>query len=127
MQRPVGITIVAVVALISALFGLCWPTLVLSGSAFLGPVFGTVGFVAGIFMIIGPLLQLIFAIGALNLKTWAWYIGLISTGITVLGVVINMLGGGGVVPAIGSSLVSIAIFIYLLTPSVRQAFHVTKS
>lgn len=124
MQRPVGITIVAVVAMIGALFGLCWPILVLSGSAFLGPVFGTVGFIAGIFMIIGPLLQLIFAIGALNLKTWAWYIGLISTGITVLGVVINMLGGGGIVPAIGSSLVSIAIFIYLLTPSVRQAFQV---
>ena len=79
MNRPFGVTVIAVLLLISGLFGLCWPTLVFMGSAFLGPVFGTVGVIAGIFLIVGPLLQLIVAYGAFNLKQWAWYLGLIST------------------------------------------------
>lgn len=54
MKRPFGITVIAILALIGGLFGLCWPTLVFTGSAFLGPIFGTVGVIAGIFLIVGP-------------------------------------------------------------------------
>jgi len=122
MKRPFGITVIAILALLSGLFGLCWPTLVFTGSAFLGPVFGTVGVIAGIFLIIGPILQLVFAIGALNLRSWAWYLGLISTGITVLGVIINLFDGASFWSAIWGSTLSAIIFIYLLTPKVRQAF-----
>ena len=49
MKRPFGITVIAILALLSGLLGLCWPTLVFTGSAFLGPIFGTVGVIAGIF------------------------------------------------------------------------------
>ena len=125
MKRPFGITVIAIFALLSGLFGLCWPTLVFTGSAFLGPVFGTVGVVAGIFLIIGPVLQLIFAYGALNLRSWAWYLGLISSGLTVLGVIINLFQGASIWSAIWGSILSIVIFIYLLTANVRQAFGIT--
>lgn len=122
MKRPFGITVIAILALISGLFGLCWPTLVFTGSAFLGPVLGSIGVIAGIFLFIGPVLQLIFASGALKLHPWAWYMGLIASGVTVIGVVINIFDGGSVWSALWGSMLSVIIFIYLLTPGVRQAF-----
>ena len=122
MKRPFGVTVIAIFALIGGLFGLCWPILIFTGSAFLGPVFGTVGVLAGLFLIVGPILQLIFAFGALNLSPWAWYLGLISTGITVFGVVINVFDGASFWSAFWGSIMPIIIFIYLLTPNVRQAF-----
>lgn len=122
MKRPFGITVIAIVALFSGLFGLCWPTLVFMGSTLLGPVFGTVGVIAGIFLIIGPILQLVFSFGAFKLSSWAWYLGLISTGITVLGVIVNLFDGASFWSAIWGSILSVIIFIYLLKPNVRQAF-----
>ena len=123
MKRPFGITVIAILALFGGLFGLCWPTLVFTGSTFLGPILGTVGVFAGIFLIIGPILQLIFAYGAFKLRPWAWYLGLISSGITVLGVIINLFDGASFWSAIWGSIFPIIIFIYLLTPDVRQAFN----
>jgi len=125
MKRPFGITVIAIFALLSGLFGLCWPILAFTGSAFLGPIFGAISFFAGIFLIIGPILQLIFAYGAFNLRSWAWYLGLISTGITVVGVIINFVNGASFWSAIWGSIWSVIIFIYLLTPSVRQVFSTT--
>ena len=122
MKRPFGITVIAILALISGLFGLCWPTLAFMGSALLGGIFGTIGAFAGIFLIVGPLLQLIFAYGAFKLRSWAWYLGLIATAITVIGVIINLINGASIWSALWGSILSIIIFIYLLTPNVRGAF-----
>jgi hypothetical protein len=122
MKRPFGITVIAILALFSGLFGLCWPILVFMGSTFLGPVFGTVGVIAGIFLIVGPVLQLIFAIGAFKLQSWVWYLGLISTGITVIGVIVNLFDGASFWSAIWGSILPVIIFIYLWKPNVRQAF-----
>ena len=121
MKRPFGITVIAIFALLSGLFGLCWPILAFMGSALLGPL-AVVGIFAGIFLIVGPILQLVFAYGAFNLRSWAWYLGLISTGITVVGVIINFFNGASFWGAIWGSIWSVIIFIYLLTPNVRQAF-----
>jgi uncharacterized membrane protein HdeD (DUF308 family) len=89
IKRPFGVTLIAILALIGGLFGLCWPTLAFMGSTLLPGIFGTIGVLAGIFLIIGPILQLAFAYGAFKLRSWAWYLGLIASGITVFGVVIN--------------------------------------
>ena len=123
MKRPFGITVIAILALLGGLFGLCWPIMIFTGSTFLGPIFGTVGVIAGIFLIVGPILQLIFAYGAFKLSSWAWYLGLISTGLTVIGVVINLFDGASFWSAVWGSIWSIIIFVYLLTPGVRQAFR----
>ena len=124
MKRPFGVTVIAILALLGGLFGLCWPILAFTGSALFGGIFGTISTLAGIFLLVGPLLQLIFAFGAFGLKRWAWYLGLISSGITVLGVIINLFSGAGFFSAIWGSTVSIIIFIYLLTPKVKSAFGI---
>ena len=126
MKRPFGITVIAVLALISGSVGLCCPVLVFSGSTLLGGFLGTIGFIAGIFLVVGPALELIFAYGAFKLYRWAWYLGLISTAITVIGVVINIFQGGTIWSALGGSVLPTIIFIYLWTPNVRRAFGVSN-
>jgi len=131
MKRPFGVTVIAIFALIGGLLGLCWPILVFTGSGlletipFLGSILSSIGVIAGIFLLVGPALQLLFAFGALNLQSWAWYLGLISTGITVLGVVISLFEGSSLWSAIWGGLVPIIIFFYLLSPNVHQAFGQT--
>jgi len=122
MKRPFGVTVIAIFALIGGLLGLCLPTLGMMGSTLFGGIFGTIGIVASVFFIIGPILQLIFAFGAFGLRSWAWFLGLISTGITVLGVVINLFYGASFWSAVWGGLIPIIIFFYLLSPNVRQVF-----
>lgn len=122
MKRPFGVTVIAILALIGGLFGLCWPTLAFMGSALLPGIFGTIGVLAGIFLIIGPILQLVFSYGAFKLRSWAWYLGLIASGITVIGVVINLINGASLFSALWGSIIAIIVFIYLLMPGVRKAF-----
>ena len=122
MKRPFGVTVIAIFALIGGLLGLCLPTLGMMGSTLFGGILGSVGIIASIFFIVGPVLQLIFAFGAFGLRSWAWYLGLISTSITVLGVVVNLFDGASFWSAVWSGLIPIIIFFYLLSPNVRQAF-----
>jgi hypothetical protein len=124
MKRPFGVTLIAILALINGLFGLCWPILAFTGSALLGGIFGTIGLVAGIVLIVGPLLQLIFAFGAFGLRSWAWYLGLIATGVTVVGVIVSLFEGSSFLSATCGSVIPIIIFIYLLTPNVRNVFGI---
>ena len=70
------------------------------------------------------LLQIVFAYGAFNLRSWAWWLGIIATGLSVVGVLIAIIGSGGVAiwTAITNALVPIIIFVYLLLPDTRKAF-----
>ena len=122
MKRPFGVTVIAIFALIGGLLGLCLPSLTLMGSTLFSGILGSVGVAASIFLFVGPILQLVFAFGAFKLSSWAWVLGLISTGITVLGVVVSLFNGASFWSAIWGSIVPVIIFIYLLTPKVRQAF-----
>jgi len=122
MKRPFGVTVIAIFALIGGLLGLCLPTLGMIGSTMFGGLLGGMGVVASLFFIVGPVLQLVFAFGAFGLRSWAWILGLISAGITVLGVVINLFQGASFWSAVWGGLLPIIIFFYLLSPNVRQAF-----
>jgi hypothetical protein len=130
IQRPLGVTILAILQLIAGFLGLCFPTVLLIGGtlvAFLGPVgtfVGVLGIIGGLLMLIGPLLHLLVAYGALNLRKWAWWLGLIATGVDVLGAILNVWNGVGLVAAIIPVGFSLIVLIYLLTPGVRQAFRV---
>jgi hypothetical protein len=123
MNKPTGITVIAVFAFFGGFFGMCVPILGLVGSAQFGGFVGAIGALAGTFLLIGPLLHVIFAVGAFGLKRWAWYLGLIGSGIQVIGMILN-LGEGASFPVILSSLISVIIFVYLLTPKVREAFGI---
>lgn len=130
IQRPLGVTILAILQLIAGLLGLCFPTVLLVGGtllAFLGTVgtfVGVLGVLAGLLMLIGPLLHLIVAYGALNLRRWAWWLGILATGVDVLGAILNVWNGVGLIAAIIPVGFSLIVFVYLLTPGVRQAFKV---
>lgn len=129
-QRPLGVTLIALLSLVQGAIGLCCPLLVWTGAGlaaglggFIGISAGVVGFIIGAIMIIGPALHLIFAMGAWNLLNWAWWLGIIASGLSVLGVVLNVLNGAEILPAVIGSALSIVIFIYLLLPGTREAFQ----
>ena len=126
MKRPFGITVIAILALLSGLFGLCLPGLTLIGSTFLGPL-AVVGIFASLLLIIGPLLQFVFAYGAFKLRSWAWYLGLIASGIIIAGVIIDRTNGGSLLAAMWGGFLPIIIFGYLLTPNARKAFGIGKA
>lgn len=128
MERPTGITILAILSGISGLLGICG-ALPVFGISLLGgvvaPPVAVVGGIVGILLIIGPILQLAFAYGAWFLRPWAWMLGIIGTGISVLSTIIAIVGSAGAAlpSAITNGLLPIIIFIYLLTPDVRRAFR----
>jgi hypothetical protein len=129
-KRPLGITILAILQVIAGLWGLCVPVLVLTGStvvALVGPVgkfVGGAGICIGGLLFLGPLMHFIVAVGAWYLKKWAWWTGIIATGIDVLGAALNIWNGAGVLQAVLSVGFSLIVFIYLLVPSVRKAFRI---
>jgi hypothetical protein len=78
----------------------------------------------GLLLAAGPLLWLVVSYGAWNLRPWAWWAGMAATGITVVGVVVNIINGVGILQAMASAPLSIVIFIYLLLPDIRRVFGV---
>ena len=128
--RPTGITLIALLAGVSGFLGLCGALPVFGISALVGLIptavtaaLGLVGVVISILLIAGPLLQFAFAYGAWNLRPWAWWLGVVGTGVSVLGTLISILSGIGIVTAIFHGLLPIVIFVYLLLPGTRAAFR----
>ncbi len=133
MTRPTGITIIAILSLISGLLGLCGASPLFAAGIVgaliptgITQVVGAVLILVTALLVIGPILQIIFAYGAWNLRSWAWWLGIIATGVSVLGVVIAILGSGGaaILATVTNALLPIIIFIYLLIPDVRKSFNV---
>jgi hypothetical protein len=127
MNRPLGVTIIAILSFINGLLGLCLPGLVIIGGG-IGALFsGGLGlFVVcgGLLLAAGPLVWLLVSYGAWNLRPWAWWAGMVATGITVVGVVVNIVNGVGILQAVASAPLSIVIFIYLLLPDIRRVFGI---
>ena len=126
-ERPLGVTILAILALIGGFFGL------LGGIALLGlgglaaglgaAVDGTYAMIIGLGLLVQAVLNLAFGIGAFMLKPWAWTLGVVAQVLglllTVLNVVLLRADLGGQIVGV---LISIAILYYLFTPGVRAAF-----
>jgi hypothetical protein len=138
MQRPTGVTILAVLCFLGAAFLLMAAAFATAGGALLshmmatgpgaGLLFGLGGaLVGGVFLVIG-ILDLVVGIGFLKLQNWARILMIVFVGLSVLG------SGGGMLFLFGHFLpllmfrhiVSVAIdiwiLIYLFQPHVKQAF-----
>lgn len=127
MSRPTGVTIIAILAFISGLLGLCGALPVFGISLIAGivaPPLGVLGGLVGIFLAISPILLLIFAYGAWNLRSWAWLLGLIATGASVVSALIAVVTTGNVFALGTHGLLPIIVFVYLLVPDIRRAFRV---
>jgi uncharacterized membrane protein (DUF2068 family) len=127
VNRPLGVTIIAILAFINGVLGLCLPGLVIIGGG-LGALFsGGLGLIVvcgGLLLAAGPLVWLLVSYGAWNLRPWAWWAGMVATGITVVGVVVNIINGVGILQAVASAPLSLVIFIYLLLPDIRRVFGI---
>ena len=131
-QRPVGVTIISILAILSGAIGICW-AIILSGFAaagwMTGALFGADGLqnwgntalIGAISGVLGAVLSLVFGIGAWRLKPWAWWVGVIAMVINLVNPIISLINGD-IVPGIFGMIIPGALLIYLLIPGTRQAF-----
>jgi hypothetical protein len=129
-----GVTILAVLALIGGIFGLIGGLGLIAGGALLGGVvggsqgvaLGSLAFIFGIVTLGIAIADLAFAYGAWTLKPWAWALGIIIALASLVWIAVTGLASGDLVGTITSSIISIAIWAivlwYLNTPDVKRAF-----
>lgn len=168
VERPVGITILAVLALIGGAFALLGALGSFAGGAMVGSMgaqgsamqsamqssmanavaAGTMtaeqaaqataqaqtlttgggAAVGGLFMLIGIVLLLqgalsiAFGVGALQLKPWAWMLGIVAYGLGILVNIAQAINGSFGLGTIIGLAIGGGILYYLFTPEVRRAF-----
>lgn len=127
MQRPMGVTILAVLAAIGGvvdiLAGLVLVGLSAVTASFALPIAGLAS-VLGILLVATGILDFVFAYGAWGLKPWAWMLGIV---LMVARVVLDVLtfqssSAAGLVEGV---VISGIIIYYLYRPHVRRAFGQT--
>ena len=125
MQRPTGVTIIAVLAAIGGVFGLLASLVLLGAGAAVSTTSGLGGlvFVAGIIVLAYSVLSLVLAYGFWTLKPWAWPLGI---GVQVLGIIQAVLQFMNDTTNVVSLVISLAIagviLWYLNQPHVKAAF-----
>ena len=123
MEKPTGVTILAVLAAIGGFVGI-GAGISLIGSSVTGTGFlvGDLAIILALVTLIISGISLVFAYGAWYLMPWAWLLGVIVEGLAILVMFIGWLGAQGNFFAIISIVITGAILYYLFTPAVRQAF-----
>ena len=114
-ERPLGITIMAVLSAIGGIFGL------LAALVFFG--LGGIAFVGGLIILAYSLLSLAVAYGFWTLQPWAWPLGVGVQALGIVQAVLQFLNDGS---NFFSLLISLAIagviLWYLFQPHVKAAF-----
>jgi hypothetical protein len=134
MQRPAGVFILAVLALIGGAFSIVWAMLLMGfgglfalGGAIAGSGAAAAGggatFFFGLVLAIDAVLYIAFAIGAFQFKQWAWVLGIIALSLSVLTHLANFTRGTNHVGDVIGLLIAGLILYYLFTPAVRAAFR----
>ena len=128
-QRPMGVTILAVLAIIGGLLALLAACGLIGLGSFAAASGVTgVGLVGGGAIILGILFLVVavgelgFGIGAFTRQPWAWTAGVASqAGVIVINLLQIVLGGFSISPLI-SILIAAAIIYYLFTPEIKTYF-----
>lgn len=133
MQRPLGVTVLALLSLLSGAIGiikgLIWLGFggALAGITFLahpvaGAVIGGVALFFGGLAILTALFSLLFAWGAFGLKPWAWSFGVATHGFNLFWSLLVVLGPGVLRERFVTILISAIVLFYLTTPEIKRAF-----
>ena len=139
MQRPTGVTILAVLALIGGVFGILAGLLALMGGALFGGMAASAGadagtaasigglfFIGAVLILTGAVIELAFFYGAWTAKAWGWMLGVIAALWNIVVPIVVGLLNGDIVGGITSNIIGIAIagviLYYLNTPAVKQYF-----
>ena len=141
MERPTGVTILAVLYFIGTAFlGLCGILFIVGGSMLSGlaqsggpgsAILAAGGAVVGAIFLVLALLELAIGIGFIKLQNWARVVAIVFTGIAVLFGVLGMFSllAHVMVFALMIRFIVLAlqiwILIYLFKPHVKQAFGAT--
>lgn len=137
MDRPTGISIIAVAYIVLGILSLLW-SLVVFGVGGVGALFGgllgaegvaalgTTSAWSGFVGVFAALVQFAIGFGLLAMKKWAWILALVGVGLTVIEGVLGIFGGGvfAFMCGVFGLIIPVAILIYLLTNNVRDAFGV---
>jgi hypothetical protein len=137
MERPTGITVIAIVYFVLGFLSLLWSGFVF-GLGGLGTLFAslfgaeamaaatTAGAWSGFLGILAAIVQFAVGIGLLKMKKWAWILALAGVAVTVIQGIVGMFSGGPFALMCGllGLLLPVAILIYLLTNRIREAFGV---
>lgn len=130
VNRPTGVTILAVLQLIFSVLGLIGGLGVLlfggqlaetasqQGQAGLN---GTLQ-ILGLVVVVSSLIGILLAWGLFTLKGWAWITTLIFQGLGILSNLASLAQGSNAGGAVFSIVISGVIIYYLLRPEVKQAF-----
>ncbi len=126
-QRPMGVTVLAILAFIGGAFGILGALALLGlGVAFAGYAGGGLSFIFGIVLLVLSALELYIGWGFWNLKRTAWSLGLVVFGASLIIQFIEMILGYSAISSFIISLIIYGILLYyLLTPAVKAAFGVT--
>ena len=134
MQRPTGVTILAILAAIGGVLGLLAGLAVVGLGGLAGGVVGGAagaaigGFavISGLIVLVLAVLELVLAYGFWTLQPWAWQLGVILSAVNIL---IQILGVLGIVFSsdLGGALISIiisgVIIYYLNQAEIRRVFN----
>ncbi|MEM2141948.1 MAG: hypothetical protein QXS20_03385 [Candidatus Thorarchaeota archaeon] len=109
-DRPLGVTILAILELLGGLFAILTTAGVLMVALMVDPVL----LVLAILPLIVGIVNLILFYGFWTLKGWAWILGIIFG---IIGIILAIFP---IQPI--SLIINLIIVVYLLTPGVRAAF-----
>ena len=123
--RPLGVTVIAILAAISGVFGILAGLTLLVGGTAVGIAVGSAALgglasVIGAVTLVMSILMLAFAWGAWGLQPWAWTLGIVLQAIAIVMGLYNLFNGGS--GAVISIALAAAITYYLFQPDVRRAF-----
>ena len=125
MQRPTGITILAILAAIGGVFSLLASFALMGFGAVAGATTGLGGFtfVGGLIVLAYSVLSLLLAYGFWGLKPWAWPLGVGVQGLGIVQAVLQFLNNTSNIASLVIG-IGIAAFIlwYLFQPSIKAAF-----
>lgn len=141
MERPTGVTILAVLYFIGTAFlAICGLLFIVGGSMLSGlaqsggpgsAIFAAGGAVVGAFFLVLALLELAIGIGFIKLQNWARVVAIVFTGIAVLFGLLGMFSMLAHVMVLALMIrvltlaIQIWILVYLFKPHVKQAFGAT--
>ena len=140
MQRPVGVTVLAVLNFIGACFLVLGGLLAIVGAGFLGAsaaagkpmgpmaLLAGGGIIIGVFFIIFAVIPVVIGYGLLKLKNWARIVSIVFAVIGIVGSLPGLFSALGhvviftlVVNLIGIGIDALIVW-YLLQPDVKKAF-----
>jgi uncharacterized membrane protein (DUF2068 family) len=122
VDRPQGVTALAILAAVGGVIGLIGGLAVVGESG----AFGTsAGVIAGLVAMGLGVLELAFAYGAWTLKSWGWILGIVVAVISLATSAIAVASGRSIVNQVASIAIAAVILYYLNTANVKAAFRRT--